>query len=56
MIEARGQVIKQSISAVITRVDGTQVDLGMIGFYHRNPVFNFIGNVWIKIKRRIKGV
>ena len=26
--------------------------LGMISFYHRNPVLNSIGNAWIKIKSR----
>lgn len=46
---------KSSVSAVITRVDGSQVNLGVIAYYHHNPIINFIGNLFIKIKRKVKG-
>ncbi len=55
MINAPANAKKSSVSAVITRVDGTKVNLGMIAFYHRNPIINFIGNAFIKIKRKVKG-
>jgi hypothetical protein len=46
---------KSSVSAVVTRADGTQVKLGTIAFYHRNSIINFIGNLYITIKRKVKG-
>jgi hypothetical protein len=34
---ARGQAREASISAVVTRADGTTEDLGVISYWHRNP-------------------
>lgn len=35
---ARGEVKQASISAVITRADGSVENLGTITYYHRNPI------------------
>lgn len=31
-------VIKAELTAVVTRNDGTKQDLGVIAYYHRNPL------------------
>lgn len=38
-----------SIAAVITRADGTVEDLGIVSYYHRNPLKRWA--MAIKIKR-----
>lgn len=43
-----------SIRAVITRADGTVEDLGLIAYYHRNPVLNAAGNAWVKLRARLR--
>lgn len=48
---ARGEVKSASISAVITRADGTVERLGTISYHHRNPIINALGNLLIRIKR-----
>lgn len=53
-LQVKGNVKTATLSAVVTRADGTVEDYGAIGFQHRNPVINFIGNAWIRIKRRLK--
>lgn len=35
---AQPKVQKSTISAVITRADGTVEDLGVIAYWHRNPL------------------
>lgn len=35
---ARGNVKEATISAVITRADGTIEDLGVVSYWHRNPL------------------
>lgn len=50
-IITRGGVRESSISAVITRADGTREDLGVIAYHHRNPFKRFI---W-RLKRLIHG-
>lgn len=37
------------ISAVITRANGQVEDVGVISYWHRNPVLNAWGNLKIKI-------
>jgi len=39
---------RASISAVITRADGTVENLGRIAFYHRNPIINWFGNLFVR--------
>lgn len=55
MLRINADVKQSSVSAVITRADGSQVNLGMIAFHHRNPIINFIVNLFIVIKRKVKG-
>jgi len=37
-LTATGRPIEQSISAVVTRADGSVEDLGVIAYWHRNPL------------------
>lgn len=39
----------QSLRAVKTLADGTQLNLGLISYYHKNPIINFFGNMWVRI-------
>ena len=43
-----------SLSAVITRANGSVEDRGVIAFYHRNPLLLLAVNAWIPIKRFFK--
>jgi len=31
------------------RANGEVLDLGIMSFYHKNPIINFFGNVWVRI-------
>ena len=46
----RAEMKKASISAVITRADGRVEELGVISYYHKNPLINWIVNQWIRMK------
>lgn len=37
-LTATGRQVERSISAVVTRADGTVEDLGVIAYWHRNPL------------------
>lgn len=47
---AKSNTKESSISAVITRADGTIEDLGMISYYNSNPIKRWI----FKIKQYFK--
>lgn len=49
------KVKRASLEAVIIRADGTRENLGMIGYTSSNPLKRFFVNLYIRIKRRIKG-
>lgn len=55
MMNVRGQAKSSSITAVVTRADGSIENLGMIAYWHRNPVKRWAVNRLIKIKERING-
>jgi hypothetical protein len=40
-VSAKSHVREASIEAVITRANGTVENLGMISYYHRNPLRRF---------------
>jgi hypothetical protein len=42
-------VREQSIRAVVTRADGTVEDLGLISYYHKNPIKRLIGKLRVKL-------
>lgn len=42
-----------SLYAVVTRADGTTEDMGMIAYYHKNPVLCWIVNAFIAVRRYI---
>lgn len=45
------KVRRQTIEAVIIRADGTRENLGVISYYHRNPLMRL---AW-RIKKFMKG-
>lgn len=47
---APADVGEASISAVVTRADGTVENLGVISYYNKNPVIHKMVNMWIKYK------
>jgi hypothetical protein len=51
---AQAKARKASVSAVITRADGTVIDLGIVAYYHRNTIVRWIGNMLVALKRRFK--
>jgi hypothetical protein len=44
-----------SIRAVVHRADGRKENRGLIAYWHRNPVLNFIVNAYIKTRDHIYG-
>lgn len=50
-IITRGGVRESSISAVIIRADGTREDLGVISYYHKNPLKRWL---W-RLKEMLRG-
>lgn len=46
-MNAAANVKQASLSAVVIRADGTREDLGVISYYHRNPlkrlIYKFFG-------------
>lgn len=47
---ASGNVKEASISAVKILADGRRVDLGIVAYYHKNPIIR----VWRNFIRRFK--
>jgi hypothetical protein len=52
---AHANAQRASVHAVVTLADGTVQDLGMIAYYHRNPLRRWIVNAFITVKRRLLG-
>lgn len=52
---AQAKARKATLHAVVTRADGSTKNLGMIAFYHRNPIWRWIVNAFITVKRRVTG-
>lgn len=50
-VRPRGSVVK----ATITRADGTVEDLGLIAFWHRNRLVNFLGQSLIRLRGARRG-
>lgn len=52
-VQASDQPKMMSISAVVHRADGTEEDLGVISYWHQNPVKRLAFKVgqWIKTRR-----
>lgn len=42
-----------TIRATVIRADGRVEPYGAVAFAHRNPIVNWAGNLFIKIKRRL---
>lgn len=49
-VTARVRTRESSISAIVTRADGTVEDLGEIAYWHRNPIMR----LWWRIKRAFR--
>jgi hypothetical protein len=43
---------EQTVNAVVTRADGTVIDMGVIAYYHRNPLKRLLGQLWVYLNRR----
>ena len=50
-IAGKGQAREASISAIVTRADGTVEDLGVVSYWHRNPLRRW---AWA-LRHRTKG-
>lgn len=55
MIVARAKAQRASVHAVVTRADGSTENLGMIAYYHRNPLRRWIVNAFITVRRFVAG-
>lgn len=51
-IKATKPVKRASIRAVITRADGSKEDLGVVSYWHKNPV----KRAWFKLKEKLRGL
>lgn len=50
-MEARQDIQSASIAAVVIRADGTREDLGVISYWHKNPLRRF----WWGLTHKGKG-
>ncbi len=55
MIYSRGGAKQLSITAVVTRANGTVEDLGVISYWHKNPFKRLAWGVSRLFRRFIKG-
>lgn len=55
LIAAKANAKSASIHAVVTRANGKVENLGMISYWNKNPVLNWAGNSYIKVKEFING-
>lgn len=55
MLVANAKAQRASVHAVVTRADGTVEDLGMIAYYHRNPLRRWLVNAFIAVRRHFTG-
>lgn len=53
MAIAHAKAQRASVHAVVTRANGTVEDLGMIAYYHRNPLLSWAVNAFISVKRTV---
>ena len=49
-LSALSRAKKTELSAIVIRADGSREDLGVIGYWHRNPLFRAL----FKIRRQIR--
>jgi len=50
----RGRAKSSSISATIIRADGRTEQLGIIAYWHRNPIMRLLGNAFISLKEKFR--
>ncbi len=55
MMIVKGFAKSSSIRAVVTRADGSVEDLGIISFWHKNPLKRWAGNLFIRLKEMANG-
>jgi len=48
--DAKAKARKMTIEAVVTRADGTVENLGVISYWHKNPIYRWLwkAKCWIK--------
>jgi hypothetical protein len=49
LIQPKMNVREQAIRAVVTRADGTVEDMGLISYYHKNPIKRLLGRMRVKL-------
>lgn len=54
-MEARGRPRMIAIEAVVTRADGTVEDLGIVSYWHRNPLFRLAWRIGQLMKGARRG-
>lgn len=55
MMVVRGRARVASIRAVVTRADGSVENLGIVSYWHKNPVKRFCVNLFIRIRDYMNG-
>lgn len=50
----KGQAKSATIHAVVTRANGAVEDLGLVSYWHKNPMKRWFFNCCIWIKERIR--
>jgi hypothetical protein len=50
---APANVKEATLSVVITRADGTVEDLGMVAYFHRNPIKRWLKKLMIWFKQEM---
>lgn len=51
-LTVEGKLKQRSVTAIITRADGTVVDLGEIAYWHRNP----LKRLWWKVRHPLREI
>jgi hypothetical protein len=54
VIDIKSHTKSRSISAVVTRANGSVEDLGVVAYWHKNPLKRLAVNIYIAIKERLR--
>ena len=50
MIVASSKARSSSVHVLVTRADGSVKDLGLVSYWHRNPLKRWAVNLYIKLR------
>lgn len=51
-LAARARAKSSSVRVVVTRADGRVENLGLVSYWHRNPLIRAAVNLWLLLKRK----